>query len=93
MEIADKMAGEREYSLSKGARSHLNRFLEDMNARTLNFSNARLVRNLIEKAIRKQASRLVHSHNPSRDQLISLEEVDFSCGGDEEPEDQFYYMP
>ena len=93
MEIAATMAKEREYALSRGARVYLNRFLEDVSARTLNFSNARLVRNLIEKAIRKQAARLVPSHNPSREQLVSLEEVDFAGDEEEEAEDRFYYMP
>ena len=86
MEIAAKMAEEREYRLSRGARKHLHRFLEDVNTRTLNFSNARLVRNLMEKAIRRQASRLVQAHNPSREQLLSLEEADFAGDEGEEPE-------
>ena len=92
MEIAGKMAREREYIMSKAARNYLYNFLEDVNAKTLNFSNARLVRNLIEKAIRKQAARLVHSHNPSREQLVSLEEVDFAVDEGEAPEDRFYYL-
>ncbi len=93
MEIAATMAKEREYVMSRGARVYLNRFLEDVSVRALNFSNARLVRNLIEKAIRKQAARLVRAHNPSREQLVSLEEVDFAGDEEEEAEDRFYYMP
>jgi stage V sporulation protein K len=90
MEIAARMAEEREYRLSRGARQHLHRFLEEVNTKTLNFSNARLVRNLMEKAIRRQASRLVQAHCPSREQLLSLEEVDFSWDSGEEPEDGFH---
>lgn len=92
MQIADQMAGEREYALSIQAKNYLYSFLMKFNASTLNFSNARLVRNLIERAIRKQASRLVRADQPSKAQLITLEEADFTVSEGEEVEDRFYYI-
>ncbi len=92
MQIAEKMSRDREYTLSSAAKNYLYSFLQDFNTRSLNFSNARLVRNLIEKAIRKQASRLVHADNPSRFQLMTLEEADISQEEPDELEDKFYYL-
>jgi stage V sporulation protein K len=92
MRIADQMAEDREYALSNQAKSYLHYFLMKFNASTLNFSNARLVRNLIERAIRKQASRLVRAAQPSKAQLMTLEEVDFTVSEGEEVEDRFYYI-
>jgi hypothetical protein len=44
--------------------------------RGLGFGNARLVRNLFEAAIARQASRLVHVEDPSDDDLVTLTEED-----------------
>ncbi len=41
------------------------------------FGNARAVRNLVEKAIRRQAIRLLGKANLARQDLLVLEECDF----------------
>ena len=41
------------------------------------FGNARAVRNLVEKAIRRQATRLLGKPNLLRQDLLLLEECDF----------------
>ncbi len=75
--IAEQMLSLREYKLTKGARRKLLRIIEkllqaDMN----NFGNARTIRNIIEKSIRKQAVRLVNQSEVSRAQLIEIAEED-----------------
>ena len=42
-----------------------------------NYANARDVRNCMEKAISKQASRIVNQKNPDKDTLCTLEKEDF----------------
>ena len=39
---------------------------------SVNFGNARTIRNIIEKAIRKQAVRLVNLNSPTRAQLMEI---------------------
>ncbi|HHX77697.1 MAG TPA: AAA family ATPase [Firmicutes bacterium] len=76
MLIADQMAREREYYLDQEAREKLNKYLESINYNTLNFSNARLIRNIIEAAIRKQALRLADNHEHTRQELMALTKED-----------------
>ncbi|NLZ38725.1 MAG: AAA family ATPase [Firmicutes bacterium] len=79
LEIAHKMVAERQYQLSIGAKEFLSEYLrEQLKTSKTNFSNARLVRNLIEKAIRRQALRLVNRHLYSREELMLLTREDFS---------------
>jgi len=60
IEIADVMVKERDYILSPGAKHKLKQIIIEEKANPLrNFSNARLVRNWIEKGIRNQAVRLL----------------------------------
>ena len=87
MQIAEVMAGERDYVLSSSSRQYLSNFLNEVRSSTINFSNARLMRNIIERAIRKQACRLVDTQKPTRSQLMSLEKEDLVL--DEEGEDSF----
>lgn len=79
MKIADMMAHGKEYQLSPGAReklrNHLVRLRNDLFM--MNFSNARYVRNAIEKAIRLQAVRLLSIGDLSREELITLQADDF----------------
>ena len=91
MSIAHLMVREREYQLSVGAAENLNHFLQGQleNNRT-NFSNARLVRNLIEKAIRRQALRLVDRRIYGRDDLIMLLREDFEKLDQEDTEYHFW---
>ncbi|MGG2918757.1 AAA family ATPase [Brevibacillus parabrevis] len=80
MEIAHLMSKNKEYELSKDASEKLRRrvtaalndpFIE-------NFSNARFVRNNIEKAIRVQAVRLLKVYEPTKEDLLTLKSEDFT---------------
>ena len=74
--IAEQMLLQREYQLTKAARRKLLRIIEELKERdTENFGNARTVRNMIEKAIRKQAVRLVNIPM-HRGQLMEITEED-----------------
>ncbi|MBI2914459.1 MAG: AAA family ATPase [Firmicutes bacterium] len=77
LQIADLMLYERQYQLSTGARLRLRTMLERKRAEnSFTFGNARLVRNLVEKAIRCQAVRLVARKDADRDELILIREED-----------------
>ncbi len=77
--IADLMVKEREYKMTLAARSKLRQLLEEEKRyNPTNFSNARLVRNLIEQAIREHAVRLINSDLPSKEDLMTLTAEDFS---------------
>ncbi len=85
MEIAHLMVRERQYRLSVGAAEYLRQYLQQqVEAGRPNFSNARLVRNLIERAIRRQALRLVDRRIYTRDDLIMLLREDFVLPEEEE---------
>lgn len=77
--IADIMVEDREYILSPAARQKLKDLI--INELRLkehdNFSNARYVRNLIEKAIREHAVRLLHHHEASKNELMNIAAQDF----------------
>lgn len=78
LEIAELMVQEREYELSLQARQKLKNFLTaEMRSKDQAFSNARLVRNLIEKAIREHAVRLLRHPHTSRQDLMTLSAEDF----------------
>ncbi|WP_255437544.1 AAA family ATPase [Thalassobacillus sp. CUG 92003] len=78
IEIADFMVKEREYKLSRDAMRKLHHYFQNrLSFSPHNFSNGRLVRNVIEHAIRKQAMRIVGIETPSLDQLMTLEAKDF----------------
>ena len=77
MEIAKLMLAKREYKLSVRAYSALKDILLNNNYKNQDrFGNARLVRNLIEKAIRRQAVRLIDLNNVTREDLILIIEDD-----------------
>lgn len=80
MSIADHMAGAKQYQLSLAAkeklRNHVNRLIQDPFHE--NFSNARYIRNIIERAARLQAVRLLRSTELTRDELITLKSEDIS---------------
>ncbi len=80
LEIAALMAQQRHYRFSDRAKRNLQRHLEERKG-DLNFSNARLVRNLIEKAIRRQALRLSGQDQLSREELITIEHTDMAVEG------------
>ncbi|WP_249869707.1 stage V sporulation protein K [Oceanobacillus saliphilus] len=73
MEIANRMAAEREYNLSKEAEWELrNHLYKKVQHKSRNFSNARYVRNVIERAIRMHAVRLLKQNSYSSKDLVLL---------------------
>ena len=77
LEIAAMMARQRHYLFSEAALEKLQSCLERRQGE-LDFSNARLVRNLLETAIRRQALRLSKGERPGREELITLEAADLA---------------
>ncbi len=73
MEIAERILKEKQYELSAQAKGKLKDHLmyEKATNRTT-FSNGRYVRNVIEKAIRTQAMRLLSKHYLKRNDLLML---------------------
>ncbi len=81
LEIADSMLANRQYRLTVDARLELRRILSDQLLHGHEHSgNARLVRNIIEKSIRRQAVRLFKKVEVSRDDLLTIIPVDFREG-------------
>lgn len=77
IKIAKQMALEREYRLTAKAEEALRIHLyKKTREKTVNFSNARYVRNIIETAIRLQAVRLIYQNNHTLDDLMLLTEED-----------------
>lgn len=82
--IAKGMLAQREYRLSMDAEQKLRLVLERKRQQEEwfgHFSNARLVRNTIEEAIRKHAIRLFEERRVNKDQAMSLSASDFSAEG------------
>lgn len=77
LQIADRMLERREYRLTDGARRRLHDILEQqIRTGDPHLGNARMVRNLIERAIRRQAVRLVRRPHVSRSDLVLITESD-----------------
>lgn len=85
--IAELMAAERQYTLDAGARAMLSAILASYRGKyglhQDSFGNARTVRNLIEAAVRRQATRLLAqpgrkkvSRSPTREELMLLTAAD-----------------
>lgn len=73
MEIAKRMVDEREYKFSREAEWKLrNHLARKVRACSANFSNARYVRNVIERTIRLHAVRLLSKDNYSSNDLMLL---------------------
>lgn len=66
LKIAEKMLNEREYSFLPETLKKLREHLVVETANSFHFSNARYVRNVIEKAIRHQAVRLLNRRQPTK---------------------------
>lgn len=87
LQIADRMLDRRDYRLSPEARERLaavlagHRLLEPFS-----FANARLVRNLLEEAIRRQAVRLQPRAELTREELMLLREADVPLALEAAPE-------
>ncbi len=79
MRIAGLMAAERDYRLIPETVLKLRNHLSQEKARmTKCFSNARYVRNIIEKSVRRQAVRLLSRHTscPSKEELMAIRPED-----------------
>ncbi len=77
LSIADLMLQQRQYNLSNGAREEFRFIIDREHKRHEHSGNARLVRNLIEKAIRRQAVRLLKQDNDlSREELMTITKED-----------------
>lgn len=75
--IADLMLQQKQYSLTGGAREELRRSVEREHKRHEHSGNARLVRNMIERSIRRQAVRLLEQKGDlSREDLILIKKED-----------------
>jgi stage V sporulation protein K len=73
LDIADLMLQQKQYSLSNGAREELRYSIEKKHKRHEHSGNARLVRNMIERAIRRQAVRLLEQKGDlSREDLMLI---------------------
>jgi stage V sporulation protein K len=79
LEICERMLESREYRLTDEARDYLTHvFQTQAHLWHANAGNGRLVRNLVERAIRRQAVRLMaQPGQPSRDDLMRLEKQDW----------------
>ncbi|MBX6351613.1 MAG: AAA family ATPase [Clostridia bacterium] len=80
--IAELMLAKREYRLAPDARERLFSILRSPDRqRAIAQGNARLVRNLIERAIRRQALRLVHDPGATVAELMTIRASDLSAPG------------
>jgi stage V sporulation protein K len=81
MKIADLMLDARQYCLSSEARKELRNSLLSQTQEGKDYhGNARLVRNLIERGIRRQAVRLMDLSSISREDLVLIRHQDISGG-------------
>ena len=77
LQIAQLMLAEREYRMTAAARKRLADMIESALRRgDPNLGNARFVRNVIERAIRRQAVRLVALDRLTRQDLVLITEAD-----------------
>lgn len=85
LEMARRMANERDYKLSKEAEWKIKNHLVTIRSHPeTTFSNGRYMRNVIEKSIRKQAVRLLNEKRLERQQLMTVLACDMQLdGGDE----------
>jgi stage V sporulation protein K len=82
MEIAHVMVRDRQYRFDREAENALRLYLkQQITNRSRNFSNARMVRNIIERAIRLQALRLLDIPEPTREDLMILKAEDLELEG------------
>ena len=79
--IMEKMCAEQEYSMTEEAKQFvLGEFINKKEVQDENSANARDVRNFLEYAITKQATRLIQINHPTKEQLLTLEIEDFQMG-------------
>lgn len=75
LQIAEQAFRERDYRLTLEARTEFRQLLRRLRAQP-NFSNARTVRNLVERTMRRQALRVVQMDMPTRTDLMNVLAVD-----------------
>jgi len=79
LQIAEQMCTKRQYTMSEEARLSLLKIINQyQTTRNENFGNARTIRNMIEKAIRRQAVRLIAKNSTTRQDLILIEPSDLA---------------
>ncbi len=76
LHIAEQLCAKRQYTLTLDSQVLLLKMLLKQSNNNDNFGNARTVRNLIEKAIRYQAVRLMTKTNITRQELMLIEAAD-----------------
>ncbi len=82
--IGEKLAFDKEYNFAADAKSYLYRLLSGLLQKgELQSGNARTVRNIIEKAIRLQAVRLLDQEEYRREELMLLRRDDLQKGVEE----------
>jgi Cdc6-like AAA superfamily ATPase len=81
VQILEMTASKGKYELSAEAKSRAKAWLDSI-PRDEGFGNGRLVRNLFEDAVGRQASRLATVEHPTDEQLLTLEVDDFREPGD-----------
>lgn len=85
MDISKKMFVDREYILSREAEFRLRDFISKAKLENRqHFSNGRFVRNIVEKSIRSQATRLVLESEFNREILMRIEEKDLTISDKKE---------
>lgn len=78
LRIAEQMFSSRQYNISADSQLVLSRLLlSHQSSIRSHFGNARTVRNIIEKTIRRQAVRLMAKPNLTRKELMTIEPADF----------------
>ncbi len=83
LQIAAVMVRERQYHLAPDATLSLRQQLRREQVRE-DFSNARTVRNIVERAVRRQAVRVMEQSEPTRRELMTLVAADFRGETDHE---------
>jgi len=85
IQIAELMARERDYTLLPQTLQKLRQMvIAEKNARLYSFSNARFIRNVLERAIRNQAVRLLEQYpsgTPGRMELMDIRPEDLRMDG------------
>lgn len=78
LEISEKMLKDKQYKWSVNAKELIHYHLKVINesGNKFQFSNARYVRNILEKAIRAQSIRLLTYRNPDRNDLMTIRSID-----------------
>jgi stage V sporulation protein K len=77
MEIAKRMLTEREYILTRDCEWKLKSHIERIrNSEIESFSNGRYIRNMIEKAVRRQSVRLLNDSRQDRKTLMTIQSDD-----------------